>query len=272
MKKLYFIVISLLVLSNSTLAQEELCVPDSNYIGQPAGVYPAPYHPTINPDGGILDTACINQAYKFVFTIVVPETIEFGGFEPKLDSVVILKNGILFAPQGIGYSCNPPNCNFKANTVGCLQLEGIPTDSNDPGIYDLKLNVKITMLSGLIVITDTLPDFLSDSAHYYLPLFEETSPYCSSSSVKNTIESDLDLIISPNPASDQINISFNAPSAGRASYAIVDLTGRELIKQDLRIESGQGYFTDNISMLDKGVYLFILELNGMKSIKKFTVH
>lgn len=272
MKKLSFLLFALVFTAYGSYAQSELCVPDSNYIGQPAGVYPAPYHPTTNPDGGILDTACINQDYKFVFTVVVPETIEFGGFEPKLDSVVILKDGILFAPDGIGYSCNPPNCNFKANTVGCLQLEGVPNGSNDPGIYDLKLKVKITLLSGLIVITDTLPDFLSDSAHYYLPLFEETSPYCSSSSVKNTIESDLDLTISPNPASDHIIISFNAPSAGQTSYAIVDLSGRELIRQSMRSGSGRVFITDGISMLEKGLYLFVLETEAAKVIKKFTVH
>ena len=46
------------------------CDPDQAYIDAEAGVYPAPYDPIDNPEGGITDTACVGSYYEFTFTAI----------------------------------------------------------------------------------------------------------------------------------------------------------------------------------------------------------
>ena len=272
MRKIYFLFVIMFILSFAGFSQAPLCQPDTTYANEPANIYPAAYHERLNPDGGVLDSACINKDYKFIFTVVVPDSFETSFGNLKLDSIVISKNGVLFAPKGITYSCNPPNCKFIGGTLGCLELGGRPTADNAVKVYDLKLKVKITVWNGLIVINDTLPDFISDSAHYFLPLFEENSPNCQTSAVDEFFADKVNLVISPNPSEDMLNISFDVPETSNVRYSVLDINGKELILNEKRISGTRALFTEDVSNLRQGVYLFTLSIDGKKLIRKFIVN
>ncbi|MGE5356124.1 MAG: T9SS type A sorting domain-containing protein [Deltaproteobacteria bacterium] len=271
MKKILILILFVFGVTGS-FAQIPLCKPDSSYLNKPANIYPSPFHPRLNPKGGVLDSACINKDYKFVFTVVVPDSFQTPLGQVKLDSIVIAKNGILFAPKGIKYACNPPNCKYKAGTLGCLELYGKPTAENAVKVYDLKLKVKITALFGLIVINDTLPDFISDSAHYYLPLFEENSPNCKTTAADEFFAQEINLVLSPNPSDEMLNITFDTPQASRCRYSIVDLTGKEILVNEKNNLESRVMFVEDISYLKKGMYLFVLEVSGRKIIQRFVVN
>lgn len=272
MKKVFTFFALLLFFTGIGFSQTQLCKPDSAYANKTANIYPEAYHPRLNPNGGILDSACINKDYKFVFTVVVPDSFPTAFGNLKLDSIVIHKNGILFAPKGINYTCNPPNCKFKGGTLGCLELNGKPSADNQVKIYDLKLKVKITVWNGILVINDTLPDFISDSAHYYLPLFEENSPNCNTSAVDEFFADQVNLILSPNPSDDLLDISFDVPSTSLIRYSVMDIMGKELFYNERKINNSRAIFTEDLSDLQSGVYLFILNIDGKKLIRKFVVN
>lgn len=249
----------------------QLCVPDPAYANKPAGIYPEPYHQRLNPNGGILDSACIDKLYKFTLTVVVPDSFPTALGSFPLDSIVIKQNGVLFAPNGIGYTCNPPNCKFNGGTLGCIELKGTPTSDNPIKTYDLKLKVKITVWNGILVINDTLPTYLSDSAHYFLPLFEAGSNNCNTSSAYDIDNDELSLVINPNPVSDMLNVSFDILESSKFTYSIMDLNGNKILENSGYSQTGRVYKEEYIGDLRSAVYLFELRMNGKRFIKKMLI-
>lgn len=271
MRKIFFSFTLFMILGFISTIQAQLCVPDPAYSNKPAGIYPEPYHQRLNPNGGILDSACINKLYKFTLTVVVPDSFPTSFGNLSLDSIVITKNGVLFAPKGIGYSCNPPNCKFNGGTLGCIELKGTPTSDNAIKTYDLKLKVKITVWNGILIINDTLPTYLSDSAHYFLPLFEENSNNCNTSSTYDFDNNEISLIINPNPVAEMLNVSFDILESSKFMYSIMDLNGNKFIENSGYSQNGRVYKEEYIGDLKNGVYLFELRLNGKRFIKKLLI-
>ncbi|MDQ3142583.1 MAG: T9SS type A sorting domain-containing protein [Bacteroidota bacterium] len=142
MKKIIY---SLIFLCFSIYGFSQACLPDSSYRDSTAGVYPKPITDA-NPKGGINKKACINHPYEFVFTVVIPDSILLPLLPTpiplsfaKIDTVGAIKN----LPEGIMYSCNPPDCVYPKNTIGCVILHGTPTANNTPG--DFKPIIKLTI-------------------------------------------------------------------------------------------------------------------------------
>lgn len=148
MKYFFYIILSFLCYVQ---VEAQTCLPDSTLKDSSAGVYPKPVSPT-NPNGGITKVACINKPYEFVFTVVVPDTVQVPIFPNPiaLEKVSIDSLGaILNLPEGISYSCNPPNCVFKKNTYGCLKLYGTPSLNNQAGDYKPIIKLKLTVNVGI---------------------------------------------------------------------------------------------------------------------------
>ncbi|MEZ4907931.1 MAG: T9SS type A sorting domain-containing protein [Saprospiraceae bacterium] len=265
MKKIFTIAI----LFNFILmfGQNELCTPDQQYAGEEANLYPEPYHERLNPNGGVLDSACINKYYSFVFTAVIPDSFPTNFGTLALDSIVILPNPLVNAPAGINVSCNPPNCKFDSGTLGCLELYGVPSSSNTPKVYDISILVKVSLLDGLLLINDTLPRFLSDSAHYYLPLFEENSPNCNSTSVDDEMLSKVECELFPNPVSDYLTVTLSSDNNIEGEIMISDLSGRILATKDIITGNFISEYEFSVSGFPSGVY--ILSVNtGNQVIKE----
>ncbi len=256
---------------NSFLAFSQLCVPDTNYAHKEGNIYPEAYHARLNPNAGTLDSACINEDYSFVFTAVVPDSLptEVGVF--KLDSLVVLDNGVLDIPTGIKYKCNPPNCKFVQGTLGCLELYGKPDISNEIKVYDLKLKVKISVEDGFIVVNDTLPAYLSDSAHYFLPLFPQGSPNCWKTAVIDESYG-FKVKVAPNPISDRIVFTVELPQEGMLHYSLKNIQGQEIFKADKRGEKYQVISINDLSLFRKGIYFLETRYENRVVIKKVIIH
>ena len=122
----------------STIAFSQACDPDTLYRDSIAGVYPRPLS-DVNPNGGIDTFACIGQPFEFVFTVIIPDTFSFNGLLLTLLSAEIATSGAVTGlPAGMGYACNPPDCIFPADSIGCIVLQGIPDATNQPAdLYNL---------------------------------------------------------------------------------------------------------------------------------------
>lgn len=59
----------------------------------------------------------------------------------------------------------------------------------------------------------------------------------------------------PNPANDEINISFSSTEKVSTSLSIKDITGREIISEPFELSIGTIYRKININNLPKGIYL-----------------
>lgn len=270
MKNSIFIFFVLVFSFNNLYSQENLCIPDTIYAHEEGNIYPEAYHARYNPDGGILDSACINKDYSFTFTTVVPDSFATSFGLVKLDSIVVEPDGILYLPDGIKYKCNPPNCKFDSGTLGCLELYGTPIAGNEIKIYDLKIKAKITVLDGLGVIHDTLPDYLTDSAHYFLPLFEEGSPNCQPSSIYE-LSSNYNILIETNPVLNRLSFSVETLQSGNLNYYLYTLQGKECLKGEKWINQYSENINQDISFLSTGIYLLKTTLNGVVNTKKVVI-
>lgn len=247
-------------------AQNPVCVPNPIYADSSAGVYPLPYHEVLFPDEGIQDTVCIGQDFEYTFTAVLKDSISWMGFSFILNSLEIMPSGVLNLPQGLQYGCNPPNCVFLANTMGCLKIFGTASETNDPGLFDLQLRTKIVVANGLISVIDTLPKLLIPGAHYYLPVEAADSGYCQTASQHTEIQHPAFEMIHY-PGLKRITILMKDPHVPWVVTEIIDLTGRVLA---VKRHAGPQFLPLHldVSELNAGLYFVrVLAENGFSSQK-----
>ena len=76
--------------------------------------------------------------------------------------------------------------------------------------------------------------------------------------------------IFPNPASDQINVSFKSKKGGNVSISIFDLNGKEVLRQSIQTQIGDNQMDFNINALSPGIYFIHIQGNkGDSSQFKF---
>ncbi len=235
----------------SAMQSQDICVPSESYADSSAGVYPLPYHEILFPDGGIHDTVCIGQPFEFTFTAVLEDSISWMGFSFLLNSLEILPNGVLNLPAGLQYGCNPPNCVFTANSMGCLKIYGTATEDNVPGSFDLQLRAKIVVANGLISVIDTLPELLVPGSHYYLPVEPSTSIHCQASGLQSVLP--LAAGIRHEPQFQRLAISLNEVNLPWIQIDVIDMTGKVLMTEK-EMHPGQIPLTLDISGLGHGLY------------------
>lgn len=224
---LHLAILSLIAIS---LAKAQNCNPDVT-ITQP-GVYPE------QPD-----TAYINQEYNFVFQVLAIKdtTTMFNGqlVNANIDSVKI--DNVLGLPAGFSYSCEPVNCSFTHESVGCIKLFGNPTSAQS-GVYPIKIATTAFASLGFFKIP------VKDTADNYSLVIMGASA---------VVEKNVKTVnIYPNPAvSGKFLVATKLPAS---SIQLTDLQGK-IVQFDL-VESNNLYSVD-ISALPKGVYLINLEID-----------
>ncbi len=185
MKYLFYIFLFSIGLFN---LRAQNCLPDSVYRDSTTGVYPRPVSADY-PNGGIKKKACINKPYDFTFTVVVPDSVKVSQFPvplPLEEVYIDTANAIKNLPKGISYACNPPDCVYKKNTIGCLILKGTPDASNTPGDYKpiIHLTVIVKFITTFPYSTDYPgPDFPGE---YILTLQAEND--CTVSTADESID------------------------------------------------------------------------------------
>ncbi len=223
------------------------CVRDSSLLISGALVSPLYW----SPDSPVILTkpACIGDPYTQSITFNVPDTLAIpnvGSF-PVTSINVATTNAITGLPAGLTYKCDPPNCVFNKNTLGCLLIYGTPTGPVDTADLSIKVSVPPFPLPF------DFPDIISDDFHYYIIV--KPQGQCVSgtddlsgqiASVKNT----------PNPFGDQTVITIESNISGEFRFEVFDLTGQRVHSQTIGIMTGANQFTFEAGDLPNGAYFF----------------
>ncbi len=79
--------------------------------------------------------------------------------------------------------------------------------------------------------------------------------------------------VSPNPASNFVNIQYFLEQSGAVKMSVTDLSGRVIqgTAQQVNVEIGLQQMTLQLGDMASGMYILHLEMNGEKQIKRFTV-
>ncbi len=269
MKKLLLLSV-VMIFAIQMQAQEPACIPDTAFIGFDAGVYPLPVSEAF-PDQGITDTACLNAAFNFIFTVVTPDSISipFGSIllESQLDSITIAPEGaILGLPEGVDYACNPPNCIFSPEVgIGCIVLSGTPTNTEDVGENPLAIQAEVFLPAFQIPIN--FPDSTLFPGNYSLVVRAENDPQCLMTQTEEALVQISNFSITPNPASGRTELVIESLETGVYQLETFDVLGKRISQERIRLFEGSNRIAYNGHQLSEGMYILSLS-NGQGRVSR----
>ncbi|MBX2893055.1 MAG: T9SS type A sorting domain-containing protein [Saprospiraceae bacterium] len=250
----------LFILSLSTIAPlfAQVCERDSSLLmNDSVFVSPRPYSDSYQVYA--LAPACIGEPYTQSVTIKVPPIFDFMGVMIPLTNASIATTGAIQGlPSGITYACDPPNCVFNANTLGCIVLYGTPNNpAQAPDTTDLVINASVS--AGGLTIPVTFPGPIAPG-NYYFVLAEAGACILNTRNYHSQIASVKNV---PNPFSDATIISVTSEVTGQFNFEMFDLFGRRVRQQTLALAHGENQFTVEAGDLANGSYFYtISNANG----------
>jgi Secretion system C-terminal sorting domain len=275
-------VLSFVFLTLATLVAfaQTPCTPNNRYKDSTAGVYPLPFVAVTNPTGGINVPACLGKAYSFVWTVkitdsvTVPNPLGAGTITTAIDSVTLPTTGaIQNLPVGITYACNPPNCVFKKNSMGCVALSGTPAASNAIKVYKLIISgkvfgplVQLLYPSGYPL---TFPGAIAEG-EYNLNVYANGDTRCNVSTKELSEVSNISA--TPNPTSGTTVIRFDAQVNGEFQFTLRNSMGQEVMSTPLSINVGLNAFDINAQDLPNGVYYYSISKGQFLTSQKLVVN
>ncbi len=265
MKQLLLLAFFLFFISSQMEAQ--ICEPDQMYADSAFGIYPPPYDP-VTMTGGIDESACINQPYSFQLTFKIPETIDIPSppVTATVESIEVV--GLIGAPEGLTYACNPPDCVFTPDDVlGCLVIYGTATDANAPGPYELTLEG--TVYNNVIDVSFDQLFTLLGTDNYEMTLEEEGSGTCFTS-VEEALNDNMTIKTAPNPFSAFTYVTIKSELAETLQFRVVNLLGELVHAEQIAVTSGDNVIEFDGSQLANGVYQFSFS-NGADALTQKVV-
>ncbi len=226
------------------------CMVDMQY--NTPGIFPSDTLPdmTINTP--------VNDVVQFLFP---SDTIIFG-FQLDFDSFVV--DQLLFEPSWLSWACDQQanGCVYYTSppdlTRGCVAVTGTPNMQNP--LYPAWDSV-VVVGEGWV----TVPFIGAQAATDSIAIYYRVGPNVS---VEDPLLANLDLQVSPNPASYLANVSFRLVEYTDVQVSIHDLQGREV--EVLGVEKdaiGEYNYRFNASEHPAGVYFVRVELNDGQFVK-----
>ena len=75
----------------------------------------------------------------------------------------------------------------------------------------------------------------------------------------------------PNPASNEVNIAFHLPNAGKLAFRLFDMAGREIGGYVKETQSGQQTEVMNLDNVSQGLYMLNIVFDALDNSKSFSV-
>lgn len=269
MKKGIFLLLFFVQIAALALAQP--CKRDSSILQLPDSILllPRPYAPSYP----FVDTkpVCINEPYLQDATLKLLDTVTVPGFGMAgLDKIEIAATGaITNLPTGLSYTCDPPNCVFEENTLGCIQIKGTATAANALGQRDvgIKLKVFTTLIPGF-GIDLTFPGSVAPNSHFYLDVRAQGQCTISADDLDGTIGS---VKNAPNPFTGSTQIMVESLVNGDFTFEVFDLVGQRLHTRPIRLFEGSNSFEFDANGLAAGSYFYSIGNAEGKITKTLTI-
>jgi hypothetical protein len=82
-------------------------------------------------------------------------------------------------------------------------------------------------------------------------------------------KTDIQLLVSPNPAKDVLQVQTASGLPGNGILTITDIAGRQVYRMDIKVEAGSNTIPVNISLFGPGVYALRLTNGSESHVKQF---
>jgi hypothetical protein len=218
-----------------------------------------------------IQKAQVDVNYEQTFQLKIPKDtiISVDGFGDINASVnYLIVDSITGFPTGgpseFDYNCNPINCTYPAESVGCLVVFGTPWEALGGTTIPIKIHTRLngTGFIGPVPITDNTP-LVFDFNIEVLPKDINVST--------NFINKKTELLVFPNPTSDFSNIKINSIEKGSLQINIVNLLGVRVLQQ--KVPNFNGSFSQQISKakIGSGVFFVSVVINGKETVTKLII-
>lgn len=252
----FFTLLAVIAISAST-SFAQVCTPDSTLIDAAFPVQPLPFNPQ-TMEGGIPDTACIGIPYFFAFQAAVGDTFNFSGLSLPLDSIRLATTGAIGnLPDGISYECNPGDCVFRKNTLGCISIKGTVMDAAFIGEHNLTINVEV-FLNGTGGTGVTLPT-PATPGNYTLTVKPADFTNCATVSFKESLTDLIKLRNVPNPFQGMTSIELTSAFSGEVQFEVFDMVGKVLHSENIQLLEGKNAIPFNGTNLQSGIYFYAIK-------------
>ena len=261
MYKIFTIFLFTSLFVSNLSAQNIACTP-GEISPDTAFILPEPFN-FVDMDGG-LDSTCIGLFYEQVLTTLAPSSIEFAGADFAIDSISIDTVGAVEGlPPGFDYACNPPNCIFQPEEVGCIVITGMADDTVPPGDYELTIQVNAFNFLFPNGAQLTFPDDLgNENEAYFINIASQDT--CNIVSTSTSFLADnLTSSIAPNPTALYTELKVNSTEDMDLQMVLVDILGKVHVQQPISILSGQNIIPLEVQDLAQGIYFMSLT-NGQE--------
>lgn len=271
---------SLLLFGFSVLDAQVTCEPDT--VGLPPDfiINPLPYSMDNNPEGGINESAVVGTAFEFVLTFKTPPEFAVPGLGSfPVNSIELATEGALSdLPASFDYACNPPNCVFEKDSIGCIVIFGTAEmgeagegDGQMTKTYDIGVTTLIR--TSLVDVPFTFPNTLFPGNYFLCVKANSEVPDCdflmtSSNDLTGRVAR---MYNQPNPVSGFTDIIIQSNESGRFQLSVSDMLGRQLHNQVVQLMEGRNQFTFDANHLSGGMYIYTLSDGSARISQKMIV-
>lgn len=233
----------LLFLAGVLNASSQVCIPE--WIGTGSGISP---DTTTN-----LPVGYVNQPYDVTFQFKVPKKAPFGTDSIDIDRIELTGvTGLNSIPSSVSffYNCNPGDCSFKADSVGCVRLQGTATQA---GVYALVIEANVYISPSFFIPFPTPGYDITIYQNVGITEVEETGFQVSE--------------IFPNPSNDLAQLEVTLFEESELTVEIFNLLGQQVSEMSMQGSKEVYLISLPVSALPPGAYCCLVR-NGVNSVMR----
>lgn len=225
--------------------QAQSCTPNAQYADSVYGVWP---DITTN-----FPPATQNVFYSADLNFKVPSTVtaEVAGSDQTAQGFIgqpiqeFEVTDVVGLPSGYDYVCNISSCSYNGGTAGCANVFGTTAAT---GVYDVTIEITA-------VVTVFGIEYPTSFSGYKIVV-----------GAAGTIEQVIaPIIVSPNPANDEINIEGISASMKASKIEITNIEGKVVASKEV---SNSSNFSFDLAGMKAGIYFVkVAHASGVETVK-----
>jgi hypothetical protein len=248
MKKIYVLLMLLPIFS--LMAQVPTCSIDPTFHSE--GIWP---DSLINFVSGT-----VGQPYLQNVTVVIPLDTTVSGIPCTYSHFTLQTSANNYGlPPGLSLAGTPSNFVFPGNDSSCMIIYGTPTTA---GTYTLTFVLKVYCIqtgNSFAAATKTV-------GYYHITINAPAGIETNTGYVFQVMQN------SPNPVNNNSTaVKFTTPTDGKAKMSVFNITGQKIADKDIVVQRGENSYDFDATTLENGIYLYSLEFNGQKQIRRMVV-
>lgn len=241
-----------LVSTNNCMAQVPTCSIDPVFVA--SGTH------GISPDSAVnFVSGTVAQPYAQNATIVIPLDTVTSSFTCHYAHINLTNASTVGLPPGLSLTGTPSTYIFPGSSNSCMEIYGTPTT---PGTYTLTfvLSVYCTELPGVALTTYTL-------SYYHIKI----NAAAGIESIANNYGFQV-MQNNPNPVvGSNTTVRFTTPADGKAKMSVYNITGQKIADKEFSAQRGDNSYDFDATTLENGIYLYSIEYNGQKQVRRMVV-